>query len=146
MAIEPDGQVGQGDRLDQRAQDRRLRQGREPQQGQAARPLEARLESGPGTASAARPESGPGTGLSWPEVPPWATATVAVSCVLLIRQAGSGTPPTWTVVVLRKLVPLMVSIKGPAPATTEVGLIELTVGACCTGGLGPEPGPPPAIT
>jgi hypothetical protein len=37
-------------------------------------------------------------------------------------------PPTWTVVVLWKPVPVTVRVRGPAPATVVVGLIELTVG------------------
>jgi hypothetical protein len=44
---------------------------------------------------------------------------------------ASATPPPSTVVVARKPVPLTVSVIGPDPAITLVGLIELTVGAVC---------------
>jgi hypothetical protein len=40
-------------------------------------------------------------------------------------------------VVVRKWVPLIVSVVGPAPAFTLVGLIEVTVGD--GGGVFPEP-------
>ena len=42
---------------------------------------------------------------------------------------ASAVPPTWTVLVVKNPVPLMVRMSGPEPAVTVVGLMLLTVGA-----------------
>jgi hypothetical protein len=53
-------------------------------------------------------------------------------------------PPTCTVVVLRKPVPFTVSVSCAEPATTVVGLIEVTVGAVsCVPPPPPDEDPPP---
>lgn len=65
---------------------------------------------------------------SWAPLANWAAETVTVSCVPLTSVVGSATPPTSTVVVERKPVPLTVKVSDAEPAAAEVGLIEVTVG------------------
>jgi hypothetical protein len=71
-----------------------------------------------------------------------ADGIVAVSCVLLTNVVLSEIPFTWTTEVLRNPVPFTVSIAGPDPAATLVGLIEVMVGTA-DGVLPPPPLPEP---
>jgi hypothetical protein len=81
--------------------------------------------------------------------PPWASYAADTSvdtCVLLRWVVFSTTPPTWTAVLEVKPFPVTVMVVVAAPAVTEAGETDATVGAAAAGGVGvfPElPEPPP---
>lgn len=64
-----------------------------------------------------------------------AAGIAAVSCVELTNVVAGDEPPKLTVESATKLVPLMVSVKFPPPATALFGEIEVIVGADGGGGL-----------
>jgi len=78
------------------------------------------------------PPPGPGFTTVTEAVPGEATSaavTVAVSCVEETNVVVSAVPFHFTVEVETKFVPLTVKVKPPLPAVTQVGLIDVVVGA-----------------